>query len=350
MQKSVYLPGNPLNIPIVGLSRRTQRRLRLEALGRANVVKTANYAGSITTADATRGPSPAIWAKAPLAAVMEDPSLGMYFFDDFIMTGNMGPNTAAITGSMGQWTCYADIGAAAIQADGQLEGGVIVLGSDGDNEGVTLSSTASSYRITTTSTLALNQPLWFEARLARSVVTATLIDCFVGLCDHTTSSGLAVGGIPITTTIDTLSTTPNFIGFFSKGSVANEWSFAYNLAGGTVVLPTNLTTLMNSVIGAVLTANQQVKLGFVFDPTAGNPAALITLASTGQTVGVLARPLIKIYVNGLPAAAFLTSTNVQGTAFPTGFMGPTIAVMNDAGSSPGTIKVDWIRVLQLANS
>jgi hypothetical protein len=213
---------------------------------------------------------------------------------------------------------------------------------------VTLSSTTGSFRITTTSTLALNQKLWFEARLSRSVITATKIDAFVGLCDHTTSSGLAVTAIPITTTIDALSTTPNFIGFFSKGSVGTEWSFAYNLAGGTVVLPTNLTTLMASVAGAVMTAGQMVKLGFLFDPNAA--PLTISSASTGQTVGQTVKPLITIFVNGLPAAAFLTSVNVQGTAFPTGFMGPTIAVMNDAGSSPGTISIDWIRVCQLASS
>lgn len=310
-------------------------------------VKTVEYKQNLT-ANSDRGPSRSIWGDCPFLEFLERPEAGMPFFDDFIMAGNMGPNSAAITGSDGQWTCYADIGAAAIQADGQLEGGVLVLGSDGDNEGVTLSSTTGAFRITTTSTLALNGKLWFEARLSRSTVTATKIDAFVGLCDHTTSSGLAAAAIPITTTIDTLSTTPNFIGFFSKGSVGTEWSFAYNLAGGTVVLPTNLTTLMNSVLGAVMTAGQMVKLGFLFDPNAY--VQQIGSASTGQTAGTLVKPLIKIFVNGLPAAAFLTATNVQGTAFPTGFMGPTIAVMNDAGSSPGTISIDWIRVAQQANS
>lgn len=307
-------------------------------------VNSVDYTGLNTQ----RGPSPSIWGDCPVLDFLEDPSKGMYFFDDFLMAGNMGPNTAAITGSLGAWTCYADIGAAAIQADGQLEGGVLVLGSDGDNEGVTLSSTAGAFRITTTSTLALNQKLWFEARIARSTITATKIDAFVGLCDHTTSSGLAVGSIPITTTIDTLSTTPNLLGFFSKGSVGSEWSAAYNLAGGTVVLPTNLTTLMATVAGAALTAAQFVKLGMVFDPNA--QPVLISSASTGQTAGLTFRPLIKFFVNGVPAAAFLTSTNVQGTAFPTGFMGPCIQVMNDAGSSPGTISIDWIRVAQAGNS
>lgn len=310
-------------------------------------VKSVLYEGNLAVSS-RRGPSKIIWGDCPVPLLLEDPGEGMYFFDDFIMAGNMGPNAAAITGSLGQWMCYADIGAAAIQADGALEGGVLTLGSDGDNEGVTLSSMAGSFRTTTTSTLALNQKLWFEARIARSVVTATKIDAFVGLCDKTSASGLAVTAVPISTTIDVLSTVPNLLGFFSKGSVANEWSFAYQLAAGTAVFPTNLTTLMNTVTGAVLTANQFVKLGFLFDPNAA--PVVISSASTGQTAGQIARPLIKIFVNGLPAAAFLTTTNVQGTAFPTGFMSPCVAVMNDAGSSPGTISIDWIRAAQIANS
>lgn len=299
-------------------------------------------------ANSNRGPSDSIWADCPILDILENPSKGMYFFDDFIMTGNMGPNSAAITGSLGQWMCYADIGAAAIQADGAAEGGVFTLGSDGDNEGVTLSSMVGSFRVTTTSTLALNKKLWFECRLSRSTVSATLIDVFAGLCDKTSASGLAVTAIPISTTIGVLSTTPNVLGFFSKGNAPTEWSFVYQLAGGTAVYPTGLTTLMNSVTGAVLTAGQMVKLGFIFDPDAYPKQ--ISVASTGQTLGQTKKPLLTVFVNGVPAAAFLTDTNVQGTAFPTGFMGPCLAIMNDAGSSPGTFSVDWIRVAQLANT
>ena len=48
--------------------------------------------------------------------------------------------------------------------------------------------------------------------------------------------------------------------------------------------------------------------------------------------------------------AFLTSDNLGGAAFPTGFMAPGFAVMNQTGSSPGTSNIDWIRCYQLANS
>lgn len=299
-------------------------------------------------ANTFRGPSPSIWQNAPVMDCIQDPGKGMYFFDDFLLTGQMPVATGGTSvTNMGQWGLYASQGG--LLTDGALEGGVINLTSDGADESVTIASLAGSYRITTTSTLVYNQPLWFETRVAVSTIATTKNDVFVGLCDKLTTSNLMVNTIPISTTDDTLSTTPNLIGFHKKSGVGNDWAFVYQLAGGTAVYPTNLTTLATTVLGAAITANGFVKLGFLFDPRPGNQARRISSASTGQTAGVLAQPVIRVFVNGLEAAAFLTSTNVQGTAFPTGFMGPVFSVMQTAtGANAGLL--DWIRVLGLANS
>lgn len=300
------------------------------------------------SASTSRGPSYSIWADMPIAAIQQDPSLGMYVFDDFLIAGGwLSTNTAG--GSMGAWASYGSTGS--LQTDGALEGGVLSLGSDGDQESATIASLAGAFRITTTSTLALNQRLAFEARVAVGTIATTKMDMFVGLADKLTSSNIMVNTIPISTTDDALSTVPNLIGFHKKSGASTEINFVYQLAGGTAVYPTGLTTLMNSITGALLVAQSGqtgfVKLGFLFDPNAA--PVLITSASTGQTAGVLARPLIRVFVNGLPAAAFLTSVNVQGAAFPTGFMGPVFSVMQTAtGANQGLI--DWIRVCQEANS
>lgn len=350
IQNPYLLPANPLVLReksrIECLSRRAQKQIRLARLREAFAVDTMESVGNLV-ASSQRGPSYSIWADYPAAAVAQDPSLGMHIFDDFIKVGGwLSTNTAG--GSMGDWASYGSTGS--LQTDGALEGGVISLGSDGDQESATIASLAGAFRITTTSTLALNNKLWFETRVAFGTIATTKMDAFVGLADKLTSSNIMVNTIPISTTDDTLSTVPNLIGFHKKSGASTEINFVYQLAGGTAVYPTNLTTLMNSVTGAVLVAQSGqtgfVKLGFLFDPTA--PAVFISSASTGQTAGVLARPLIKIFVNGLPAAAFLTSTNVQGTAFPTGFMGPVFSVMQTAtGANQGLI--DWIRVAQLGS-
>jgi hypothetical protein len=313
-------------------------------------VPTIRYAPTLA-ADSARGPSMSIWSRCPVLEFQQDPDQGTYFFDDFTMLGNA-DMTSAYKNSIGQWSTYGYAGA--LLADGAAEGGVVTYGSDGDNEGVCFLSSAGSFRLVTTSTLALNGKLWFETRIATSTVTATTHEDFVGLAIPALSSGLPRAAYPITTTDDTLdATNGTFIGFHRKATAApTEWQFVFNLAGGTINYPTGLTTLMNSVTGAVLTAAQFVKLGFLFDP--GADYKQITSATARQTAGQVVRPLITVFVNGQPAATFLSSADVQnatsGQKFPTGFMAPCFANMNQTGTTPGTSSVDWIRVAQRANS
>lgn len=305
-------------------------------------VKSAQYAPALT-ADISRGPSIAIWDGFNIPAILENPGLGMYFFDDFIVC----PSSPA-TGSAlpwGSWAAFLETNGAI--TDGALEGGVIKLAaSTTAHQGVSLNSLAGSFRITTTSTLALNKKLAFEARVAVSSIAASQQDTFVGLMD--TGGGLTLE--PITATGGLLTTTPNLIGFHQKGGASGfaDWNFVYQLGGGTAVYPTNLQALITTVTGVAPVAAAFVKLGFIFDPNP--PSLLISSASTGQTVGVLAKPMIQVFVNGQPAPAFLTSTNVQGTTFPTGFMGPVMAFKQQSTTASISSSFDWIRVAQGANS
>lgn len=298
-------------------------------------------------ASSKRGPSDVIWKDCPVLDFIEDPGKGMCFFDDFLVAGS-GPSATggAIAQANGQWSTYLYQGATV--TDAALEGGVISFGSDGDNEGVAFGSGAGAFRITTTSTLVGNGKLWFEARIAKASIAATKADCVVGLFDSFLSSGLPQAGYPISTTDNTLGATMNFLGFHLKGNGPTEVNFAYQLSGTATVYPTGMTTLMNTCTSAVLAAAQYIKLGFLFDPKA--LPKTISTASTGQTVGQLYAPLIRVFVNGQEAPAFLTSTNVYGTSFPTGFMSPGFAIMNQTGSSPTTMQMDWIRCAQIANS
>lgn len=303
------------------------------------------------SANTFRGPSSVIWADCPWMDLREDPSKGMTFWTDFI--GGINIPTAA-GGAIAQHagdglSVYAYTGATI--TDGAAEGGVITFGSDGDNEGVAFGPTAGAFRLVTTSTLALNGKLWFEARIARSSVTATKGDFFVGLFDGFLTSGLPTAAVPITTTDNTLAT-KNLLGFHSKGNGPTEVNFAFCLSGGTVNYPTNMTTLMASSGNSVLTDGAFVKLGFVFDPAA--MPKTITAATARQTAGQTKKALLRVFVNGLEMPTFLTSDDIvnatAGQAFPTGFMGPGFAVMSQTGSSPPTMSVDWIRVAQMGNS
>jgi len=307
-------------------------------------VKSVVYEANLV-ADTHRGPTQAIWADCDVPLLLEQANEGaggQYIFDDF-NSGVM--NVASNVGSFGRWAVYADTGGTALSGD--VEGGVVSINSDTDNETVTFGGGMNSFRLVTTSTNALNQQLWFEARVAKSSIAATLGDVFVGLFGGflSGSTGLPQAAIPITTA-DALANV-DMIGFSSLVGTPTEWSFCYKLTGQAAVQVTGLTTLMNSVTGAVNTAGAFHKLGFRFDPNA--PPVLVTTATGNQTVGQLARPLIKVFVDGLPAATFLSSLDLVNTNFPTAFMSPGFSVMNSTGTTLRLL-VDWIRCAQLPNS
>lgn len=300
------------------------------------------------TADLTRGPSNSIWGSLPPKDDTFAQEQIMEVWDDFLLAGSA-VMSSAYKNSFGQWAVYADAGA--LFDDDGKEGGCLTMTSGTDLDQQVMQSSVGAFRIVTTSTLALNGKLWFEARVAKSSVATDILEAFVGLADHRLSSSITYVNSIFSGTDDTLSTTPSFIGFYNKGdSAQTEWQFVFNLAGGTVNFVTGLTTLMNTVTGAVFTANQYVKLGFLFDPQ--GLYSQVTTATARQTLGDIRRKLLTVYVNGQPAAAFLASVDIQnataGQAFPTGFLAPTFGCAQHA--TKGTFKIDWIRVAQQANS
>ena len=81
---------------------------------------------SNTNPNTERGPSEVIWnaqgsPNAWIEDFLQDPRLGMYFFDDFISTGYASASGGAFTGSLGQWSIY--MGSTASIADGGIVGG-----------------------------------------------------------------------------------------------------------------------------------------------------------------------------------------------------------------------------------
>lgn len=318
-------------------------------------MKTVNYLANLAQST-QRGPSQVILGDCDVNGINSQQmefAGGQWVYDDFNLIGNPGSSSGgALAASTGRWASYVYQGGTV--TDAQLEGGVISLQSDGDNEGYMLQSSAGSFRIVTTSTLALNQKLWFEARVACSTVTATKNDAFVGLAIPALSSGLPRAAYPITTTDDTMdATNGTFLGFQRKGTASpTDWSVTFNLAGGTVNYPTGLQTLVATALGAAMTASQYVKLGFLFDPNA--LPAQITVPTARQTAGNTRKKLIRFFVNGVELPTFLSSDDVQnataGQAFPTGFMCPTIQIMNQTGSTPGSLLADWIYCGQMPNS
>ena len=317
--------------------------------------KTPRYANNLGVV-AQRGPSASIWYDCPVGEFQEDPSYGQYVYEDFQVAGNA-VMSSAFQGSIGKFSAYGAAGA--FWKDMQLDGGVVGFGADGDNEGLTLSSSAGAFRLVKSvgGTLFPTKKTWFEASVGTDTVVATKRDDFVGLAIPALSSNEPRANYPITTTDDTLdATNGTFIGFHRKGTAApTDWQFCFNLAGGTVNYVTNLTTLMVTAGVGALTANQLVKLGFVMDPAyESRYIGKFPTARQSSGTGPFS-VLLRVFVNGIEIlATWLTAADMlnatSGQAFPTGFMSPMVATMNQTGTAPGTMLCDFVGAAQYADS
>jgi hypothetical protein len=329
-------------------------------------VKSVDYLANLA-ANTERGPTEALWAapdsgNAWVEDFIQSPRLGMYFWDDFLCAGT-GPGAATVfQGSLGQWSLYQGSNSGTFQDGGIIGGGLQFVPSSGtvstgaSNTQMTLSSQAGAFQITTASTNAscLQGRLAFECRVMLTSVTAGKRDAFVGLADQGTPSSNNPFTVVSAGSSQMLTTTRNLIGFYNAGSGrGQDWAFVFQLASTAPVFCSNLGSLVSIVTGSAIAAGTFYKLGFVYDPVA--PSQQITTASDGQTVGNTARAMIKVYVNGIAAAAFLTQTqNILTASFPTGIMGPIAAfanVSNSGTSNSGTnlsglFTLDWMRIAQ----
>jgi hypothetical protein len=345
--------------PLCWIIVRAPERLRRTPIA----VKTCQWANRLVQ-DTSRGPSNGLWYDCPLEDFIQNfgggiSTPGTLVQDEFEIAGQPALNANS---DLGQWACWADTGS--LFTDANEEGGVVLLNAAVAGKSIVLASNAGGFKIVSgASGFPLGQKMWFECRVALASIASTVNGCFVGLADNTGSQITSANNTLLTTTADTFATTKGIFGFQNRCITSpTDWSVVYNVAGGTVQYPTNLQTLVNTVTGSAAAAYAAVtngngtgfvKLGFVFDPTAGNPAQIISsLPSSGQTAGNVAKPLIQFFVNGQLCGTFLTSTNVQAATFPVKRMSPVIEVMQASGS--GTVAgaglyVDWIRCAQFGS-
>lgn len=298
----------------------------------------------------TRGPSPNLWgwlgSPVRMETFLSDPNFGWAFWEDFTSTG---PSPA--TGSAGAftgnkaWYAYLDTNGAITDA-GVQGGGIKLAASTTAHQGVALGSLTNSFQIVTSSG-ALQGRLMFECsvNLSTAGLAASTADMFVGLMD---ASGLPASAVPITNVGGVLSTAPGMIGFWKSGGATlyGDWSFIWNAAGGTIQNVVPLQGLVNAVTGSALTTGA-VKLGFVFNPMAES-IMVVTPTTSLQAATVIYRPMIQVYVNGLPSTAFLINSDITAATFPSTVMGPAIAFKQQSTTAAVSAIVDWMGIGQAA--
>lgn len=259
------------------------------------------------TADTSRGPSNTLWLDCPWMDMLQDPGIGIQFWDDFINAPTMSSDADTAL-----YAAYIDTSNTITQA--ATAGGVLALTTDAtDNDAPVVQAgggTGGSFQITT----ATAGKLWFEARI--KVSTLTEMSVFVGLAapGATVDNGLLVNDT------GALATTVGSIGFNAPTSASASEIFraAYVKASATSQYP---VTAVHTAV-----ADTWVKLGFKFDPY---------------------NDTITWYVNGIANATTTDVGDAGTTNFPSAvLLSPAIGMKNgEAGAK--TLSIDWWRCAQL---
>lgn len=286
-------------------------------------VNTMNTWPDLVTPQTGRGLSKAIWGDCPIVEIEEDCSVGMLFFDDFLNQPNVAAGAQALYGN---YYGFASTGGSATeptQAAGAQLGGIKVLSSGSDNDGVSIQTVSKPFEIDRTNN---GRKFWFEARIQTSTIADTKHDIFLGLIENCTLSAT----VPITAAGALAD--QNMVGFFRP-----ETSRSGAGTGGAimnVVYKANGVTAVTLAQDAVaLTAGTWVKLGMTFSPSKSQPG----------------KWYLQFYANGVEiVAAQYQVPTAQGTDFPNDVgLGPVFAIVNATGSSPGSSQIDWWQMAQL---
>jgi hypothetical protein len=249
--------------------------------------------------------SPELWGDFPLDEILWDANIGFGFHDDFTAFGTFA--AGAVGHWSGPWNGFGSTGATIVDAD--IVGGGITMGSDGDNEGASISTIAKPYQISAD----LGQ-LCFEARIQTSTIADTKHGIFVGLIDTAAMSAT----VPIAA--DGTLADENLVGFFRAEGDGDKISFVYKANGVTAV------TLIDALVVPV--ANTFLNLGFRFDPHDGNK--------------------LKVFVDNVKHATTKVIPDDSGSDFPADVrMGMVAAVLNATASTPGTSTADSMGCYQL---
>jgi hypothetical protein len=283
-------------------------------------VKNVDYRLNRGSAITDRAVSPNIWGDCPWSQIVEGIVPGVYFFDDFASF----PKTPATTeGNWSQYAQFSSTGGAITAGTGQ--GGEAIFGSDDDNEGASIRTLATPFKIIRNGSQG---KFWFECRVKLSTVADTTFEFFVGLMEDAALTAT----VPITATAATLAD-QNLVGFYRTESDGDAINTTYKANGVTAV-----TVGTGEVVPA---ASTYMKLGMKFEPAADPLIPDPTLANANKFV-------LSFYLNNLRLTSTKQIPSAAGTDFPNDVgLGLVLAVRNAAGSSPGTATIDWWRAAQL---
>lgn len=284
-------------------------------------VKTVRWRGNLGSANTDVELSPNVWSGMPLAAIRNGEVDGV-LLDDHFVSFNKTPATTEGNWSAGLgYAQFSSTGGAIAAGTGTR--GEAIFSSDDDNEGASIRTLATPFKIIRTGKL-----FCFEARLKVSTIADTTFEFFCGLLENAALTAT----VPITATAATLAD-QNLCGFYRTESDGDAINTTYKANGVTAV------TVGTGEIVPV--ADTYMKLGMRFDPQVDPFVHDVTQAGANKYI-------LSFYLNNVRLASTKQIPSAAGTDFPNDVgLGLCLAVRNAAGSSPGTLTIDRWTAAQL---
>ena len=241
-----------------------------------------------------------LWGNAPVLNCLVDPSLGFYFFDDFIT------QASATSSDYNVYTAVND-GATGTNAFQNVAGGIFnLVTAAADNDYSALTTTSEIFN------LGLSKKVWFEARIKLAEATTNDSAWWVGMTDTTTTGGFQA---------DALGPLADYDGcLFWKDE--DTLSLSFETSNGA-------TQNTGSAIASVV-SDTWVRVGFYCDGT----ATTSVITPYYEVTGVSGAPMIAGTAKNLTLASMTASKLVFGVK-----AGP--------GAAAETLQIDYIRALQL---
>lgn len=258
----------------------------------------------LSTADATRTPSAGLWHQVDADTARR----GMWceYWNDFDINPGIATAVPTTVGPYFGGLAFTSTGGTFTRVD--TEGGVVDVGSDGDNEGGNFSQGTEPFKI-----IQDAGELVFECRFKTSTIADTKHGIFIGLMEAHTQTAT----VPIAA--DGTIADSNYVGLMRLEADGDKLDTFYRANGITEV------TVKADAI--TLVADTWIKVGMTFNRGGDNE--------------------LRFYQNGIELVDTKAIPSAAGTDFPNDVrMGVAYAVINATGSTPGTTELDWIRCAQ----
>jgi hypothetical protein len=263
----------------------------------------------VTSGEGLKAPTAELWHLCPIEAIDAGRIRGWHLWEDFINF----PVLGAADTVLHKWATAADTGGTITQIVDEV-GGVLALNADTADETVVMGTGGNAGGFLKMDT---SHRVWFEARWKVNTIANTTFGVFVGMAEEALVADDAI------IAADGTMADKDYIGFVRLEADGDQCEPVFNKESGTdVVMEADAKTLV---------ADTYVKTGMLWDPT-NRQSRFLEIFFDGVKETQAAYDTV-----GSKANTIDDTTNFPG--------GEELAlyIVNEAGATPGTLEIDWIK-------